>query len=85
MRKWRPYRATKLEILTFFYLKRMVFIYMLVEEFGYTYSSAVYRLRLLKKQGLVTNNVRGMWVLTSKGVDKLFFLRKKAGLSSLYS
>jgi len=36
MRKWRPYRATKLQILEFFYIKRMVFIYLLVDEFGYT-------------------------------------------------
>jgi len=78
MRKWRPYRATKLEILEFFDIKSMVFIYLLVEEFGYTYLSAQKRLGLLKKEGLVTNNVRGMWVLTSEGVNKLLFLRERA-------
>ena len=53
--KRRPYRATKLEILEFFYLKRMVFIYLLIDEFGYSYKYAQVRLNRLKKQGLVTN------------------------------
>ena len=81
--KRRPYRATKLEILEFFYLKGMVFIYLLVEEFGYSYKSAQVRLNRLRKQGLVSNGVRGMWVLTEEGIRRLHYLRKKAGQTAV--
>jgi len=67
MRKWRPWRATKLEMLQFINIRRIVWIYQLVEHFGYSYGSARYRLALLKGQGLATSDGKGHWVLNSVG------------------
>jgi len=59
MKRRRPRRATKLEILQFIEGKRIIFIFDLVERFGYTYLSAVNRLRLLRAQGLATSDGTG--------------------------
>ncbi len=77
MQGWRPRRATKLEILQFIEGKRIIFIFDLVERFGYTYYSAVNRLRLLRAQGLATSDGRGRWVLTDEGMRRLKWLRQK--------
>ena len=76
MRKWRPERATKLEILQFMEGKRVIFIFHLVERFGYTYYSAVNRLRLLRAQGLATSDGRGHWVLADEGMRRLKWEKK---------
>ena len=49
MQRWQPRRATKLEILQFIESKRIIFIFDLVERFGYTYYTAVNRLSLRHK------------------------------------
>jgi len=76
MRKWRPWRATKLELLLFINGRRIIHIFDLVEEFGYTYRSAEYRLALLKKQNLAVSDGKGSWVLTSEGTRRLRWLTK---------
>jgi hypothetical protein len=64
MRRWRPTRATKEQILEFIKNRRIIFSYELIHHFGYTHGSACYRLWLLKKQGLALSDGRGAWVLT---------------------
>jgi len=76
MKRRRPRRATKLEILQFIEGKRIIFIFDLVERFGYTYLSAVNRLRLLRAQGLTTSDGRGHWVLTDEGMRRLKWEKK---------
>ena len=49
MKRRRPQRATKLEILQFIEGKRIIFIFDLVERFDHTYYSAVNRLSLRHK------------------------------------
>lgn len=77
MKILRPIRATKLEILQFIGGKRIIFIFDLVETFGYTYLSAFNRLRLLRAQGLAISDGRGHWVLTDEGMRRLKWLRQK--------
>ena len=77
MKRRRPQRATKLELLQFIEGKRIVFIFDLVERFGYTYYSAVNRLRTLRAQTLATSDGRGHWVLTDEGMRRLKWLRQK--------
>jgi len=76
MKILRPRRATKLEILQFIESKRIIFIFDLVERFGYTYYSAVNRLRLLRAQGLATSDGRGHWVLADEGMRRLKWEKK---------
>jgi len=76
MGQWRSQRATKLEILQFIESKRIIFIFDLVEKFGYTYYSAVNRLRLLRAQGLATSDGRGHWVLADEGMRRLKWEKK---------
>lgn len=70
-------KASKLEVLEFIKRRRLVFIYQLVEEFGYTYRSAKCRLGRLKKQGLVISDSKGCWVLTDEGIRRLRWLKHK--------
>jgi len=76
MKRWRRRRATKLEMLQFIESKRIIFIFDLVERFGYTYYSAVNRLRLLRAQGLATSDGRGHWVLADEGMRRLKWEKK---------
>jgi len=78
MRKWRPWRATKLELLQFIKDRQIIFIYSLVEYFGYTYKSAQYRLNLLRRQGLATSDGKGAWVLTEEGIRRLRWLKARS-------
>ena len=57
--------------------KRIIFIFDLVERFGYSYYSAVNRLRLLRAQGLAISDGRGHWVLTDEGMRRLKWLKRK--------
>ena len=77
MRKWRPCRATKVELLEFIDRKGMVWIYQLEEYFGYGYQSALNRLHLLKKQRLATSDGKGHWVLTEEGIRRLRWLKNR--------
>ena|GEM_PF-1285425 len=77
---WQPVKARKLEVLKFIYDRETVAAYDLVEQFGYTYSSARCRLCRLGKEGLTVPFGRGRWCLTQKAYDKLSYygvLKKK--------
>ena len=77
---WQPVKARKLEVLGFIYDRETVAAYDLVEQFGYTYSSARGRLCRLGKEGLTVPFGRGRWCLTQKAYDKLSYygiLKKK--------
>lgn len=63
-------------MLEFFSRKRIVYIYQLVEHFGYTYYSALNRLRLLRAQGLATTDGKGHWVLTDEGIRRMRWFQK---------
>lgn len=56
-------KATKEQVLEFIKKREMVYIYDLVERFGYFYDGAQIGLNRLKKQYLVTGMGWG-WVLT---------------------
>ena len=69
---WQPIKARKLEVLNLIRYKEVVAAHDLMEEFGYTYSSARCRLSRLGKEGFLHPLiVRGTWVLTDKGYRKL--------------
>ena len=68
--------ATKLQVLEFIAKRRLVWVYEIEQEFGYTIRSARDRLRRLKKAGLVINMTRGCWELTEAGYRKLSYYRK---------
>jgi len=78
MRKWRPWRATKIEVLDFIRRKEIVTIYDLVGEYGYSYSGANKRLLSLEKLGLISKLgvERGKRVLTELGFKKLNYYGK---------
>ncbi|GAI46725.1 unnamed protein product [marine sediment metagenome] len=61
-REWRPFLATKKEVLFFFAEKEVVTIYSLMDNFGYTYFGAQKRLYLLHREGLIAPLMeRGTW------------------------
>ncbi len=69
---WQPIKARKLEVLKFIHDREIVTAYDLMNEFGYTYSSARCRLCQLRKEGFIQPLVmRGEWCLTDKGYRKL--------------
>ena len=78
MKRRCPQRASKLEILRFIEGRRIIFIFDLIERFGYTYYSAINRLRLLRGQGMAVSDGRGHWVLTDEGMRRLQWLTRKS-------
>ena len=69
---WQPIKARKLEVLKFIYDSEVVTAYDLMNQFGYTYSSARCRLCQLRKEGFIQPLfIRGQWGLTDKGYWKL--------------
>jgi len=69
---WQPIKARKLEVLKFIHDREIVTAYDLMNEFGYTYSSARCRLCQLRKEGFIQPLfMRGQWGLTDKGYWKL--------------
>ena len=41
-REWRPFLATKKEVLAFFEEREVVGIYSLIDRFGYSYKGAIF-------------------------------------------
>jgi len=68
---WQPIKARKLDVLEFIHDREIVTAYDLMEQFGYTYSSARCRLSQLKKEGFTERLDRGQWCLTDKAYRKL--------------
>lgn len=79
---WQPIKAKKLQVLEFIYERQVVTAYDLIEQFGYTYSSARCRLSGLRKDELIAPCGRGQWCLSDKAYNKLdhhgVFKRKRA-------
>jgi len=78
---WQPIKARKIEVLEFIYDREIVTACDLVDEFGYTYSSARCRICQLGKEGFIQPLLmRGQWCLTNKAYEKLRYhgiLQKK--------
>ena len=72
-------KANKLQVLEFIKSKQLVWVYELVQEFGYTELSARKRLQRSKNQGLVLNMARGCWELTEEGYRRLRYYGKRLG------
>ena len=69
---WQPIKARKLEVLKFIHDNENVTPHDLMEQFGYTYSSARCRLCQLRKEGFIQPLfLRGQWGLNEKGYRKL--------------
>jgi len=69
---WQPIKARKLDVLKFIHDREIVTAYDLMNEFGYTYSSARCRLCQLRKERYIQPLfMRGQWGLTEKGYRKL--------------
>jgi DeoR/GlpR family transcriptional regulator of sugar metabolism len=68
---WQPIKARKLQVLEFIYDRKFVTAYDLMEQFGYTYSSARCRLCQLRKEGFIVSFGRGQWCLTDRAYRKL--------------
>lgn len=49
-RKWRPYRATKIDVLSFIRTKQIVTVHDLIDRFGYSYNGPVRRISLLHRE-----------------------------------
>ena len=77
-REWRPFLATKKEVLAFFEEREVVGIYSLIDRFDYAYSSARNRLAALYREGLIEPLfVRGTWGLTRKGERRLIYYEQQ--------
>jgi len=77
-REWRPYKASKKEVLSLIEEKEAATIYDLVERFDLSYKGAANRLYLLHKGGLVQPLLqRGTWGLTRLGEERLTYWEGK--------
>lgn len=77
-RKWRPYKATKREVLSFFAEREVVTARSLMDKFGYTYHGAYRRIGLLHREGLIEPLLeRGSWGLTKKGERRLLHYEQR--------
>lgn len=76
LRKWRPYKATKIEVLAFIRERKIAGCLDLVDRFGLQPSSARWRLWALAKEGLIEPLYRGYWALTEEAFRKLDYFGK---------
>lgn len=75
---WRPIKATKREVLSFFEEVEVVTSHMLMDRFGYAYKTARNRLAALHREGLIESLfVRGTWGLTKKGERRLMYYEQQ--------
>ena len=76
-REWRPYKATKIDVLDFIHLKEAVTIHDLMERFNYTYYGASKRLGLLHREKLIVPLFqRGTWGITELAAKKLDYYNR---------
>ena len=76
-REWRPYKATKIDVLDFIHLKKVVTAYDLVDNFGYSLQGAKKRLYLLHREKLIVPLFqRGTWGITELAAKKLDYYKK---------
>lgn len=77
-RKWRPYKASKREVLSLIREKEAATIYDLVEKFDLSYGGARNRVYRLHREGLVQPLFqRGTWGLTELGDERLAYWEEK--------
>ena len=72
---WQPLKASKLDVLGFIKDREVVTATSLMNEFGYTLSSAKCRLSQLHKERYIESYCRGQWCLTQRGWDKVDYVR----------
>ena len=70
-------KASKLQVLEFIKERQLVWVYEVVQKFGYTDHSARIRLIRLKKAGLAINMTRGIWELPEEGYKRLRYYGKR--------
>ena len=76
-REWRPYEATKIDILDFIHMKEAVTAYDLVDGFDYSYKGAKQRLWLLHREKLIQPLFqRGTWGLTELAAKRLEYYKR---------
>lgn len=76
-REWRPYKATKIDVLDFIHLKEAVTVHDLMDRFDYTYKGASNRLWLLHREKLIQPLFqRGTWGLTELADQRLEYYRR---------
>ena len=76
-RGWRPYKATKIDVLDFIHMKEAVTAHDLVDRFDYTYKGAKKRLYLLHREKLIQPLFqRGTWGLTELAVRRLEYYKR---------
>lgn len=66
-------KATLLEVLEFIKKREVVTPTDLMEKFRYTCGGAYSTLGWLKREGFITNDVRGEWTITDKGMKRLIY------------
>jgi len=78
-REWRPYKASKREVLSFFEEREIVSVYSLMDRFEYSYEGARSRIKLLHREGLIEPLFeRGTWGLTRKGERRLMYYEQQS-------
>jgi len=71
-RAWRPYKATKKEVLSLFEEIEVVTVRSLMDRFDYSYEGARSRIKSLHREGLIESLLdKGSWGLTKKGERRL--------------
>jgi len=77
-REWRPYKASKKEVLSLIEEKEAATIYDLVERFDLSYKGAANRLYLIHRERLIQPLFqRGTWGLTRLGDERLAYWEGK--------
>ena len=77
-REWRPYKASKKEVLGLIREKEAATVYDLVERFDLSYRGAANRIYLLHRQNLIQPLLtRGTWGLTRLGDERLAYWEGK--------
>ena len=66
-------KATKIELLQFINEKGIATAIGLMNRFNYSRGGADSMLALLKKQGLIINDLRGEWTITDIGKGRLIY------------
>jgi Mn-dependent DtxR family transcriptional regulator len=70
-------KASTKEILEFIKLKQFIEPWQLSDKFGYTEKGSAKKLSILKKRGLLNNEIYGQWDVTEKGTARLIYYGKR--------
>lgn len=76
-REWHPYKATKIEVLSFFLEREIVTCRDLMDRFDYSYQGARDRLWRLHREKLIEPLFeRGTWGITELAIKKLDYFNR---------